>query len=133
MKALISKALDAVWNDMRCPDKELRTPDDARGSLFSVESSDKDSITILTSGYNRIKIKKEAFIVALQYLDKHQHGHDNKCEIRTGRETDVGGGLCKATRDIQKGQAVIGYIAPMLATTGLVKLDGGRPNKIWLA
>ncbi len=140
MKALINKALDTIWEEMCAPNLKFRTPDNREGSPFTTVNFDNDSVWIKTGNENRPPwiIKKKAFFEALRYLDAFQHGPDNQCEIASNTNPELAGPLDLATRkanteDGRPGPRVITYIAPMLAATGLVALDGQRPNKVWLA
>lgn len=140
MEALINKALDAVWNEMCAPNQQYRTPDNQVGAQFSVAESDPDWVSIRTGqGDNpTIRLRKSAFFAALKYLNEHQHGPNHRCRIDSATAPENAGPLCLTTRrantaDGSDGQRVITYIAPMLAGTGLVQVDGNRPNQIWLA
>lgn len=132
MEALIKTALNSVWTQI-CEPRELRTPDSSTGKSFSVVSSDQSSVRILTNRSSQICIQREAFLVALLYLVTHQHNQHTPCEIRTNQLAKDAGPLCKATRAVNSGTRVIGYIVPMLATTGLVSVRSSRPNAVWLA
>ena len=138
MDALINTALDAVWNEMCAPNRDYRTPDNQVGAEFSVAESDANSVLIQTGGGNPLTIRKQAFFAALKYLNEHKHGPNNRCKIDSATNPEVAGPLCLTTRrantvDGNDGPRVITYIAPMLAGSGLVELDGNRPNQVWLA
>lgn len=132
MDALISVALIKVW-PIICEHKQLSTPSvSAKGSSFKVCGSDAQSVLIETKGGARIIIDREQMLAALRYLVEHQHIENNRCPIGANNTYDKAGPLCKCTRS-PKGQMVITYIAPLLASAGLVAIDGGRPNQVWLA
>lgn len=139
MDALINKALDAVWNEMCAPNQQYRTPDNQVGAQFSVAESDADWVSIRTGqGDNPpIRIKKRAFFAALKYLNERSHGPNNRCTIESNQRPERAGPLCLTTRrantaDGSDGPRVITYIAPMLAGTSLIQVDGNRPNQVWL-
>jgi hypothetical protein len=131
MDALISTALNAVW-PIICEHKQLSTPSvSAKRSNFRVCDSDAQSVWIETKGGARIKINREQMLAALRYLVENRHIEKNPCPIGANNTYDKAGPLCKCTRS-PKGQMVITYIAPLLASAGLVAIDGGSPNKVWL-
>lgn len=137
MDALINKALDAVWNEMCAPNRQYRTPDNQVGAEFSVAESDANSVLIQTGGGNPLRINKQAFFAALKYLDENQHGPKRRLRIDSDTNPEKAGPLCLETRRANNGgkdgPRVITYIAPMLTETGLVQVDGNRPNRVWLA
>lgn len=139
MEAQINKALDAAWKIICDSDQVFKTPDNARGVPFTVYKSNDGSVWIKTGKKNNLslRINKKAFFAALLYLKANQHGSDNKCEIASNTNPELAGPLCLATRkanteDGSLGLRVITYIAPMLAATDLISLNGERPNKVWL-
>lgn len=132
MEVLINTALSAVWPAI-CEPRQLRTPDEKVGKSFSVVGSDQSSAHIVTEGGSPIQIQREAFLAALRYLAEHQHNQDNPCEIRSNQLAEKAGPLCQVTRTVNSGTRVINYIAPMLATAGLVTLRGRGLNAVWLA
>lgn len=131
MPTLIDAALSSVWGQISVAGATYRTPDITNGSPFTVTGADMNSTTITTSGGNRIKISREQFHEAIRYLVANGHlGNDHTCEIRAN--LDDPGPLDSATRSLGNGTMVISYILPMLASTGIVGIDGNRPNTTWI-
>lgn len=131
MDALISKALDAVWPTI-CEQKELSTPSSGRKrSTFTVFGSDAESVRIETTSGSKLKITRDQISAALKYLVDHRHDEDKRCKIMANNVYELAGPLCQATRN-SKQPMVITYIVPLLASAGLVAIDGSRPNQVWL-
>jgi len=128
MTTLIDCIIASVWEEISIIRKTYKTPS---GVLFTVRTEDSDSITIETTGGTRITILRKQFHEALKYLIENSHfGRDASCEIRADRTKP--GLLNRATSSLRNGTVVIPYILPMLASTGIVGIDGKRPNTTWV-
>ena len=65
----ISKRLiDSIWLDISTPGTQLFTPDEIKGSEFTIIESNSTQIKIQTSGGSQISIDKESFHAALHFL-----------------------------------------------------------------
>lgn len=132
MDALIRTAIDSIWPAVSSS-RPLLTPDHSAPSSFTVVASNADTTTISTEQGTRLILERAAFHATLRYLAEHGHGLENPCEIRSNNVYDDAGPLCRAARDANNRTRVINYIIPMLADVGLVRVNGARPNTVWLA
>ena len=131
MESLARAAVSGVW--IQASQRQaLSTPDKHVSRQFQVVVADGTRITIQTEGGSPIAITREAFVAAVQYLAEHGHDVRNPCEIRSNQLAESAGPLCAVTREQNGGTRVINYIAPILASVGLVAIDSDRPNSVWL-
>jgi hypothetical protein len=75
-----------------------------------------------------IAIPRQYFLIALDYLVRHNHDRDRPCEIRSSFSAP--GPLNLATQ--VNGVVTIMYILPILHQMGLVGIDATRPATTWL-
>ena len=128
MTTLIYCTVASVWKEVSIIRKTYKTPS---GVPYSVCGANINSITIKTSRNHRITISREQFHEALRFLIANGHiGKNVACEIRANISEP--GPLDSATRAKGNGTMVIPYILPILASTGIVGIDGKRPNKTWI-
>lgn len=124
-------AIDGVWGKIMKidPSKEFKTP--AERSTFNVVETNQDGLTIRTSGGSPVPVTKDAFESALAYLLSHAHfDHTRPCEIRSNKDYEMAGPLCRSTRE-PKGTMTITYILPILEAMGLVGIDPSIPSSTW--
>jgi hypothetical protein len=76
-----------------------------------------------------ITIPRQRFLIALDYLLRHNHNRDMPCEIRSSFSAP--GPLNLATQ--VNGVVTIMYILPILHQMGLVGIGSTRPATAWLA
>jgi hypothetical protein len=114
-----------------CP-RQLKTPDNARGAVFTIKSCSRDVVTIITKNGTSIEIPISAFDAAIRYLQRNKHYKANPCKIIARNSLATAGPLCKATRQHAKNIRSIDYILPILAFLGIVETCGRRPNTTWL-
>ena len=124
--------IEGLWKILRVEDK-LRTPDEQKGAIFRISEIKANSLKIQTEGSSTVPIQKTAFVAALHYLRQNQHNSSNKCEIRSSSDPAVSGPLCRVSRKYNNGVRCINYILPILASHGIVSIDGTRPNRTWTA
>ena len=130
-KTLIERILDSVWPEISKIGEKYKTPDDNKGVPFSIVKLGKASLTIETDKKSSLKIPAEAFAAAIQYLIENGHyGKREACLIKAS-QTDPGP-LNKATRKFTNNTMNISYVLPILASTGVVCIDGKRKNKTWI-
>lgn len=140
MKTLSQTLIDAIWSQITLSKIEthtsksaLKTPDEQNGSLFSIVNKSPNDLTIQTSGKARVTINKEAFRRALEYLIRHNHvSRVQFCEIGASRDNPGPLDLTSRIPQSKGSTLVIIYILPILAGAGVLTIDGGRPNKVWL-
>ncbi|MCX8513087.1 MAG: hypothetical protein ORN83_15175, partial [Chthoniobacteraceae bacterium] len=106
------------------------TPDLQNGARFEAKTT-SNGVEILTDGKTKFSIPKEAFKAALRYLIEHKHlVRESACEINASQSDP--GPLNAATRRFTADRMNISYLLPILASTGLVGIDGIRKNKTWI-
>ena len=140
MKTLSQTLIDAIWSQITLSKIEthtsksaLKTPDEQNGSLFSIVNKSPNDLTIQTSGKARVTINKEAFRRALEYLIRHNHvSRVQFCEIGASRDNPGPLDLTSRIPQSKGSTLVIIYSLPILAGAGVLTIDGGRPNKVWL-
>ena len=123
--------IDDVWLNLS-PGQAFKTPDNMKGSHFSVQSTGSEIIMIRTKRGGEVPISRQAFENTLHYLRSHNHYLDNPCEIRSNNDRELAGPLCVVSRDGNGNIRCINYILPILESFGIVVTDGKRPNKTWL-
>jgi len=124
--------VEAIWPKI-AKTGHYRTPDKKKGAAFDVIASTEDCLTVQTGRGASIVIQKESFRATLEYLIKRTHtAEDRRCEVRASKSDP--GLLDLATRDPAHARAtmVIPYVLPILAATGVIVIDGNRPNAVWL-
>ncbi len=131
MKTLSEHLIDTLWPKLVKEGTTYRTPDEQKGTEYSIQKTENSTIIIQTAGNSLITIQQESFIAAIRYLLLHGHVRpENACPI--GACIDKPSPLDQETRGPSGGTMVIPYILPMLAATGVVRVCGGRPNRVWL-
>ena len=131
--------IDAVWPQIAISnsgvlknEETLQTPDSG-GKPFSVVKKTVDSVTIQTDGNNTVSVGKESFRSVLEYLILHNNvSRVQYCKIGASRDNPGPLDLASRIPQSKSSTLVIIYILPILAAAGIVKIDGGRPNKVWL-
>lgn len=111
--------------------KELYTPDKGRGKAFIIVEVSPDWVRVRAKGSASILVDKTAFIAALRFLAEGQNYEDRPCLIASSIQ--LPGMLGYETRKVNRSKvAVIAYILPILKNAGLVEINSGRPNLVWL-
>jgi hypothetical protein len=129
---LINAALDNSWEKLHTGDNFV-TPDNIKGSPFSIEAIDNNSVVITTNGGAPININRQAFIAVVRYLIDNLHSEQNPCAIGSNKTIEDAGPLCVTARNANESSTmIINYLLPLLSSMGLVNIDGNRPNKTWL-
>lgn len=138
MKTLSQTLIDAIWPQIATLteslniEEALKTPDNG-GNSFSVVKKTDDSVMIQTDGNNTVSVGKESFRSVLEYLILHNHVSGVQyCKIGASRDKPGPLDLASRTPQSKSSTLVIIYILPILAAQGVVKIDGGRPNRVWL-
>lgn len=131
MDNIIGAAIDSIWARAAEP-RQLFTPDDSVAKSFGIAASTENTITITTEGGSNLVLERAAFHATLRYLILNRHSEENPCEIRSNDVYERAGPLCQASRDTNSRTRVINYIAPILADVGFVRINGNRPNSVWL-
>jgi hypothetical protein len=130
---LINAALDHCWGRLHAGDNFV-TPDNIKGSLFSIEAIDNNLVVITTIGGNPININRQAFIAVIRYLIDNLHSNHNPCAIGSNKAIENAGPLCVTARNANGSDTmIINYLLPLLSGMGLVNIDGNRPNRTWLS
>ena len=140
MKTLSQTLIDAIWSQIALSKIEthksqsaLKTPDEQNGSFFSIANKSPNDLTVQTSGKARVTIDKEAFRRALEYLIRHNHVSKVQfCEIGACISNPGPLDLTTRTPQSKRSNMVIPYVLPILEAAGVLTIDGGRPNKVWL-
>ena len=134
MKTLTQSLIDSLWDEIKTGSKtEYRTPDNAKGNKFIVVGKTQSLLTVNVGTKTHIKIEKESFRRALEFLIR------NNC-VSSVLGSEVGaskshpGPLDLSTRISQSNKSLmlIPYILPILADTGILSINGARPNKVWI-
>ena len=129
--SLTEHTISALWAALSEVEATYTTPDQQKGSKFKVVGSDESTIRVQTTGASIITIRRESFIAAVSFLLKNGHvSIAQACGI--GAKVDAPSSLDEATRAHSGGTMVIPYILPILSKTGIVEIDGGRPNSTWI-
>ncbi|NBV76180.1 MAG: hypothetical protein EBR59_09550 [Methylococcaceae bacterium] len=124
--------IDALWSKI-CLPKQYQTPDGIDPSIFNVIGVNNNYLRVQTNGGTILQIQKESFRAAIDYLIRHSHiSYDSRCRI--GASIPNPGPLDAATRIPVQANAtmVITYVLPILAATGVLMIDGNRPNAVWI-
>jgi hypothetical protein len=130
-KAVVERIIESLWAEISKIGEKYKTPDDIKGVPFSVVKLGKASLTIATVKKSSLKIPEEAFAAAIQYLIENGHyGKGEACLIKASQSDP--GPLNKATRKFTNNTMNISYVLPILASTGVVGIDGKRKNKTWI-
>lgn len=129
MEQHLGNSIDVIWEKIPA-EGDYSTPDIQRSSPFKVTKTSNE-IIVETRGKSKFSIPKEAFEAALRYLIENKH-YDEKsaCDINASK-TDPGP-LNKATRIFTGDRMNISYVLPILASTGVVGINGSRKNKTWV-
>jgi hypothetical protein len=131
MRSVSKFLVEALWLQLSRVGECFKTPDETIGANFSLSCAEGDEIRITTSGGSVIRISQASFVAAIAFLLKNGHvGEENSCRI--GADLGTPGGLDETTRVHSSGVMVISYILPILSKTGIIGIDGGRPNRTWL-
>jgi hypothetical protein len=139
MKTLSQTLIEAIWPEIPVSkttnDKNpFKTPDDKKGSRFSVLKKTEDHLVIQTNRKkSSIIVSKDSFRRALEYLIRHNHVSTPQA-CKSGASKSDPGPLDLSTRLPQNKNSlmVIPYVLPILASAGVLTIDGGRSNKVWL-
>jgi hypothetical protein len=124
--AIAHRIIDLIWPEISTPGTQLFTPDEIKGAEFTIIESNPTLIKIQTVGGSHISIEKESFHAALHFLLRNGHTSPSKaCEI--GSNNGTPGELDRVTR--KTGPRVINYILPILATAGIVGINGSRNSE----
>jgi len=130
-KALLERIIDSIWPEISGKREAYKTPDDNKGIPFSVIKLEKSSLTIETNKKSIIKIPREAFVAAIQFLIENDcHSKSSSCEINASQSDP--GPLNMATRKFTNDTMNISYVLPILKATGVISIDGKRKNKTWI-
>ena len=120
------RLIDSIWTEISTPGTPLFTPDEIKGAEFTIIESNSTQIKIKTCSGSPIIIDKESFHAALHFLLSNGYtSPSNACEI--GSSDDNPGELDLVSRE--GSLRVINYILPILATAGVVGIDGVRNSK----
>ena len=137
MHAKATTKIDSIWNKLAVG-QPYRTPDNAKGAVFTMVNIHRDFIVIETEGdpsKNRrgshVGITQASFISALEYLYANQNTQNNRCPIASNNKTSLAGPLCRASRIHNGDTRCITYILPILKKFELVEINGSRPNRTW--
>lgn len=131
MKGISEHLIGALWPELAKVGERYTTPDEQKGADFIVVESDESTISIKTTGGSIVQISRDSFIAALFLLI--QEGHMSKERVcLIGANICDPGSLDSATRVQSGGTMVISYILSILAETGIVGIDGERPNVTWI-
>lgn len=130
--SIAKTALDGIWERIAetCKDK-LNTPSD--GSSFTVADVRPDKIVITLGSEKSLSVDREFFEGALRYLLAHGHHDKAPCEIRSNKNYDEAGPLCRAARREGNGQMNITYVLPILKEMGLVDTRPRNSDSVSLA
>ena len=117
---------DAIWSHL-CPGTVLRTPDDAKGKKFHVESIGPKGIKVDKLGYTLITWDELEGVV--DYLRGR-----GWVKIGASKNNVVSGDTIEGClRRIHKGKTMKSpFVAPVLEAAGIAAVDGSRPNKMKL-
>ncbi|MCX6960291.1 MAG: hypothetical protein NTW91_08440 [Verrucomicrobia bacterium] len=129
MKSLLGLLIETIWDEIPKVGA-YTTPDIQKGSPFEAKRTSR-LVTIETKRKSKFSIPKEAFIAALRYLIEYKHLNEGSaCEINASQTAP--GPLNEATRKFTGDRMNISYVLPILASTGVVGIDGKRKNKTWI-
>jgi hypothetical protein len=112
---------------------QLRTPDNIKGSPFSIQAVHHPSITITLKSGNLLPIQYDAFFAAMLYLVRNGHSIQSPLPIESNNDPALAGPLCLISRQQNDNVRCINYIIPILANFGYVGFAGQRPNMCWYA
>jgi hypothetical protein len=101
---------------------ELRTPDKSSGKPFSIESIDAEAVSVRTARGGRVKISLFTFDTAMKYLE------------------DMGGDwllvkdeMFQSVLNMENDRVrASSYVISILGASGLIEVDGSRPNRVRL-
>jgi hypothetical protein len=120
----MQSAYDRVLERVK-PGDQLRTPDRSAGKPFTIDSVDSEAVTIRTARGGRVKISLFTFDSALKYLE--DGGHRGDLWLQTKDE------MFQAVLNMENDRVrASSYVIAILGATGLIEVDGGRPNKVRL-
>lgn len=125
-------AVAAVWDKIE-QGIELSTP--AGQAVFTVAEKTADAVTVRTTGGNSVRIGRQNFIAAVNYLASHCHVSYKPCLIRSNADPLNAGPLCVASRFSDAGvlgTRVITYILPILQSCNVVGINAHVPTSTWL-
>lgn len=120
--------IDGVWKNLTTK-KKFQTPDEVRGSSYTVTEIDKLKIKISPQN---IQITKKAFSATIHYLKKKRIDRDHPIRIQSSNDPTMAGPLCTISRGKNNGVRCINYILPILHKFRIVGIDSTRPNKTWV-
>ena len=107
------------------PGTRLRTPDNAAGKPFIVDTIDGEGVLVRTSSGGRVRIGLFAFDTAVKYLED--------MGIRGGKWLPVKDDLFQSILNAENDRVrASSYVVSILGAAGLIDVDGGRPNKVRL-
>lgn len=117
--SIAKTAINGIWNHIasKCQG-EVATPSDK--SSFTVTEVRQDKIVISFESDNSLSVDREYVEGALRYLLANGHHAGNPCEIRSNKNYDDAGPLCRAARKTGPSQMNITYVLPILKEMGLV-------------
>ena len=112
----------------------FKTPDYSKGREFSIGHITEDEIHVsLKNKPIAILIKRAAFGDVVHYLGMKSYDRSHPCKIGSNNNPALAGPLCHAARVVNGNTRCINYILPILASFGVVGIDGSRrPNTTWL-
>ena len=117
-------AYDRVLERVK-PGDQLRTPDRSAGKPFTIDSVDSEAVTIRTARGGKVKISLFTFDSALKYLE--DGGYRGNDWLETKDE------MFQAVLNMENDRVrAASYVISILGATGLIEVDGGRPNKVRL-
>jgi len=120
--------IEGVWKHL-APRQVYRTPDEAKGTRFSIASIGATDIGISPQ---KIRITKEAFSAAIHFLKTNRHDRTNSIRINSSNHPRLAGPLCTISRERNHGVRCINYILPILHKHQIVGIDSTQPNKTWV-
>ena len=120
----MQSAYDRVLERVK-PGDRLRTPDRSAGKPFAIDTVDSEAVTIRTARGGRVKISLFTFDSALKYLE--DGGYRGEHWLETKDE------MFQAVLNMENDRVrASSYVIAILGATGLIEVDGGRPNKVRL-
>lgn len=128
MKKAAEMLIEGIWSKIDL-NLTYRTPSGSREFLVLDKT---DSLLKVLAGGTEVRVARESFVDAVQYLLRHGHVEDNRCEIRSANADSDSGPLCLAAKRANSGVRCITYILPVLAGAGVVEIDATRPSSTWV-
>lgn len=132
IRAINAQAIvDSRWQALS-PGMFDYTPDENRGSTFSVETVDDGGLVVLANMNTPVRIERAAFVAAVQVLLDSAATERMPIRVGSSNEADNSLDLCMGTKAVCNGVRVINYIVPLLLRMGVVGVGHQRPNTVWL-